>query len=796
MPRRSPPGLRRGMRLAGTVSILVVLATLATALAVALSSARISRELNDRLVPSARMSVILADDYATERAELRDYVFTRDPAALAGYRQVSGRLGLIARRLRATVGTDRSLRPLLESVLAAHESWASRLAAAMLAAAFEGDWRAAQAVAGGDLYRVTARSLNSKVLDLQGAVTSATDDSVNRLRILQNALLGSLAALAVLALALMVLGRLLVRRWLLDPFATLRSATDLVASGSHGAPVPAPGPPELASLGRSVEAMRVALVDAMAARAAAEHRFRDLLETSPDAIVQVDVVGTVELINARAEALFGWPREELIGQPVEVLVPERFRPAHPAYRSEFMHAPRPRSMGAGLDLYALHRDGHEFRAEISLGPLTTDAGTIVSVSVRDVSERVAAQAERERLVAEAERERAEARLAQAHRLESLGQLAGGVAHDFNNLLGVILNYATFVEEVVQEGATGETAPSRMEAARGDVEQIRRAAERATELTHQLLAFGRREVVRPRPLDLNEVVRGLEPLLTRTLGEHVELVVHLEDEPWSVLADPGQIEQVLVNLAVNARDAMPAGGRLTIDTTNTGVDDDYSAQRPGLETGPHVRLRVSDTGAGMPAEVVRHAFEPFFTTKPKGEGTGLGLATVYGIVTQAGGHVQIYSEPGVGTTISVLLAATDQVAVNEPTMVRHPQVQGGGELVLVVEDEDAMREVTRRILARHSYQVVTASCGPEAIEMVQQGLLPGLLITDVIMPHMLGKEVADRVSTIVPGIRVLYMSGYAHPVLASQGTLDPGVVLVEKPFTEAALLTRVRDALSR
>jgi CheY-like chemotaxis protein len=330
--------------------------------------------------------------------------------------------------------------------------------------------------------------------------------------------------------------------------------------------------------------------------------------------------------------------------------------------------------------------------------------------------------------------------------------------------------------------------------REDVLQIQRAAERATALTHQLLAFGRREVVRPQVLDLNAVVAEVEQLLRRTLGEHVELVTSLAPGLWPIVADPGQVEQVLVNLAVNARDAMPRGGSLTIDTQNLEADVNYASRLPGLEAGRYVRLRVSDTGMGMPKDVIDRAFEPFFTTKPRGEGSGLGLATVYGIVTQAGGRAQIYSEPGLGTTFSALLPA----GVSERgAPEREPDAAGTshGETILVVEDEDAMREVTRRMLSRAGYEVVVAAGGQEALALASdEDVVIDLLLTDVVMPHMLGKEVAERVRGIRPSVRVLYMSGYAQPVLATQGTLDPGVTLIEKPFSASELLTKVREAL--
>jgi hypothetical protein len=419
--------------------------------------------------------------------------------------------------------------------------------------------------------------------------------------------------------------------------------------------------------------------------------------------------------------------------------------------------------------------------------------------VRVDRERVEARNAQDRIQVErqgARRDKAdlEAQLEQARRLESLGQLAGGVAHDFNNLLAVILNYASFVAEELSD-ATESDWSQRCETARADVGQIQRAAERAATLTHQLLAFARQEVIRPQVLSLNDVVAGVEDMLRRTIGENVHLVTSLADGLWPVLADPGRLEQVLVNLAVNARDAMPDGGTVTIDTGNVNVDANSVAGGSPARPGRNVRLRVSDTGAGMPPEVAEHAFEPFFTTKSKGAGTGLGLATVFGILSQADGHIQIYSEDEKGTTISITLPVTDEAPAPATEPVPYQRTPAG-ETVLVVEDEEALREVTERIFTRNGYQVVTAADGPEALHIARHhdGEIH-LLVTDVVMPHMLGKEVADRIRAIKPEVEVLYMSGYARPVLASQGRLDPGVALVEKPFSETDLLRTAGQLLN-
>ena len=407
----------------------------------------------------------------------------------------------------------------------------------------------------------------------------------------------------------------------------------------------------------------------------------------------------------------------------------------------------------------------------------------------EVAEDVSRRADREAL------NRKERLQTQAQRLESLGQLAGGVAHDFNNLLAVILNYVSFVSEEVA-AATAAAGPKpawHLEVASADLVQIKQAAQQAAGLTHQLLVFAGRDVIRPQVLDLDSVITAVEEMLRRTIGEHVELVTSLAGNLWPILADPGQLEQVLVNLAVNARDAMPAGGTLTIDTSNITVDADSVAGGSRARKGRNVRLRVSDTGTGMPAEVAQHVFEPFFTTKQDG-GTGLGLATVYGILTQADGDIRIYSEPGHGTTFTITLPVTAQAAIRVAEPVPY-QRSPRGETVLIVEDEDALREVTRRIFTRNGYQVITAANGPDALRIA--GGHPDeihLLVTDVVMPHMLGKEVAEKMRLIKPEIKVVFMSGYARPVLTSQGRLDPGVALVEKPFSEAHLLATSAQVL--
>jgi PAS domain S-box-containing protein len=500
-----------------------------------------------------------------------------------------------------------------------------------------------------------------------------------------------------------------------------------------------------------------------------------LLQAAPDAILVMDA-GRIVLVNDRAEKMFGWPLAELLGRHAEILLTEESRALFPRILQRTGDDPEPGPMGT-VSVDARHRDGAEFPVEASLATVDLPQGRVVVAVVRDCTERHRAEAEQSRL-------RVEAQTHRNHRLESLGQLAGGIAHDFNNMLGVIVNYANFV---IEEASSDEPDLRTIVA---DARQVVRAGERGTDLTHQLLAFARREVVRPRALDLNEVIAGLDRMLRDTLGEHIALIVRPAEDLPAVTCDPGQIEQLLLNLALNARHAMPNGGKLVIDTACHALPSGDA----DLDPGDYVRLRVCDSGRGMSADVAERAFEPFFTTKASGEGTGLGLATVYGIVTQAGGSVDISSEPGLGTTVTVLFPVGGPVE-SEPVSPVPVSTDGRGETLLVVEDEAALREVAGRILSAAGYRVLAADGARQALELaaVHEGAID-LLLSDVVMPGMLGKELAERLVDSRPDTRVLYMSGYAQPVLASQGTLDPGVALLEKPFTAADLLTAVRERL--
>jgi PAS domain S-box-containing protein len=396
-------------------------------------------------------------------------------------------------------------------------------------------------------------------------------------------------------------------------------------------------------------------------------------------------------------------------------------------------------------------------------------------------------AERER--AEEALFRSEEELRQAQKMEAIGRLAGGIAHDFNNLLSIILSYSAMLMDALAAD----------EALRSDAEQIAIAGQRARDLTRQLLAFSRRQMMRPEVLDLRDVVRGIEPMLRRVLGEDIELTIALERHTALVKADPGQIQQILMNLVVNARDAMPEGGKLTIETSDVVLDEEHV--RPyvaaGARPGPHVCITVSDTGVGLDEETRARIFEPFFTTKPRGKGTGLGLSTVLGIVQQSGGHVTVESTPDEGSTFRVYLPRTTEArAAPAPARSITPtQPSRGSETILLVEDEGQLRVLARDILRGAGYQVFDAPNAAEAIKASQRH--PGpiqLLVTDVVMPHIGGRELARRLATERPGMRVLYMSGYTEDGIVESGTLDPNVAFLPKPITPDTLLGKVRETL--
>jgi signal transduction histidine kinase/ActR/RegA family two-component response regulator len=402
---------------------------------------------------------------------------------------------------------------------------------------------------------------------------------------------------------------------------------------------------------------------------------------------------------------------------------------------------------------------------------------------REIAERE--QAEQALAHDSAERAQLEEQLRQSQKMEAIGQLAGGVAHDFNNLLTVITGYT---EMLLDNVASHE--PERV-----PLEEIRKAGDRAASLTHQLLAFSRKQILEPKILDLNTTIADIEKMLRRVIGEHIDLVTVLKGDLRPVKADPGQIQQVILNLAVNARDAMPAGGKLTVETANVNLDHAYAETHVEVQPGPYVMLAVSDTGCGMAPEILARVFEPFFTTKEVAKGTGMGLATVYGIVKQSGGSICVYSEPGNGTVFKIYLPSSTGDSAEENLSGPDAEIPRGTETVLVVEDEEAVRGLTRQVLEVNGYTVLEARHGDEAITLCQQIAEPiDLLLTDVIMPQMNGPELAARVTELYPALKVLFVSGYADHAIVRHGTLDPDTSFLQKPFSPAELARKVREVL--
>jgi signal transduction histidine kinase/ActR/RegA family two-component response regulator len=423
----------------------------------------------------------------------------------------------------------------------------------------------------------------------------------------------------------------------------------------------------------------------------------------------------------------------------------------------------------GKEVHWRRKDGRSITVRLSGSAFKNDRGeTGFEMIAEDVSER--------RLLEE--------QLRQAQKMEAVGRLAGGVAHDFNNLLTVIKGYSELMLEELDNAHPLRT----------EVDEIKKAADRAASLTRQLLAFSRQQVLAPKVLDLNLIVQNMDKLLRRLLGEEVILTSVLAPTLGRVKADPGQVEQVIMNLAVNARDAMPKGGKLTIETSNVDLDENYTREHVAVKPGKYVMIAVSDTGMGMPEKVQARIFEPFFTTKEVGKGTGLGLSTVYGIVKQSGGYVWVYSEVGIGSTFKVYLPRVD-APLDAGSLTRQLITHPGNETVLLVEDEEGVRTLMRQVLQKHGYNVLEARDGGEALVVCErhQGKID-LLLTDVVLENMSGQDVAERLLRFRPDMKVLYVSGYADDAIVKHGVLTAGAAFLQKPFTTEALARKIRHVL--
>lgn len=495
-----------------------------------------------------------------------------------------------------------------------------------------------------------------------------------------------------------------------------------------------------------------------------------ILESASQAILVVNRQGQIVRVNAKSAEMFGYTREELADCTVERLLPDALRDKHVNHRLGYFASPRVRPMGAGYDLSAKRKDGSVFPVEISLSHIGSGGDVYAIAFVSDITAR----------------KKMEDNLLQSQKLEAVGRLAGGIAHDFNNLLTVILGYNRFLLDHF----------SPIDPLRGYSEEIGKAAERAAALTKQLLAFSRQQPTEPQILNLSAVVMNLANMLRRLLGETITLDTHLAADIGEIKADRSQLEQVLMNLVVNAKDALPNGGRITIETANVKLDSDYQRVHQGVQTGSFVMLAVTDTGVGMDAQTRQRVFEPFFTTKPVDKGTGLGLATVYGIVKQHGGDIWVYSEKDQGTTFKVYFPIASGVPLPERSPRPAAKVQGGSETLLLVEDEEGVRKLLSTVLRQNGYNVLVANNGRDALD-VSKGF-PGpidVLITDVVMPEMTGRDLVQHISVSRPQMKVVYMSGYTETTIAQQGILSSDVPFLSKPIVFETLLGKIREVVS-
>lgn len=494
-----------------------------------------------------------------------------------------------------------------------------------------------------------------------------------------------------------------------------------------------------------------------------------LLEASSQAILSVDRNGRIALANRRAQEMFAYSHDELLEARIETLLPECWC-LGPSHEDEDRGSTGIRQVDLSQDFSGRRKDGSEFPVEVSISNIRTQQGQFGVAFISDISQRKLMEEE----------------LAQAHKMEAVGRLAGGVAHDFNNMLTVISGYNRMILDDL----------SPLDPLRSNAEEILKASDRAAALTNQLLAFSRRQIARPRVLNVNELLGNIEKMLRRLIVEDMELVLKPGQEVGNIKADPHHIEQAIVNLAINARDAMSGEGRITIESANVNLDETYTRAHPGVQPGDFVMIAVSDTGLGMDAETRRHIFEPFFTTKDPGKGTGLGLATVYGMVKQCGGDIWVYSELGKGSTFKLYFPRVSEPVSESARPGGEEPGARGTETILVVEDERAVRDLAVRMTQQLGYNVLVASNGAEAIDISRS--YPShisLLVTDVVMPNISGRQLAEALLRSRPAMRVLYLSGYTEDTVLHHGVLEAGVDFLPKPFSREILARKIREILT-
>jgi PAS domain S-box-containing protein len=495
---------------------------------------------------------------------------------------------------------------------------------------------------------------------------------------------------------------------------------------------------------------------------------QSIVDTAIDGIITIDESGTMLTFNRAAEEMFGYAPHEVVGKNVKMLMPSPYRDAHDGYLEAYLRTGEAKIIGIGREVVGRRRNGSTFPMELAVSSFEQDGRPCFTGLVRDITAR----------------KRMETQLHQAQKMEAIGQLAAGVAHDFNNLLTVISGYSDLVLMSLSE----------FDPTRTMIEEVRKAAGRAAGLTGQLLAFSRQQVLEMRDFDLNPLILDSERMLQRLLGEDVDVVSDLAPDLRPVRADPSQIEQVVMNLAVNARDAMPEGGTIRIESSNFDVSHDLAPINQTVPPGSYALLTVRDTGCGMSPEVASRIFDPFFTTKGVGKGTGLGLSVVHGIVKQCGGHVDVYTEEGVGTAFMVYLPVAPGAVAVVPAPAP-PTSERGSETVLVVEDDPSVRGFAVIALRQFGYDVAEAKGGAEALQLLSTyGGKPDLLITDVVMPGMSGRKLAEAVKEKFPALKVLYMSGYTNDAIVHHGVLAAELQFLHKPFTHGGLVRKVREVL--
>ncbi|CDZ49124.1 hybrid sensor histidine kinase/response regulator [Neorhizobium galegae] len=502
-----------------------------------------------------------------------------------------------------------------------------------------------------------------------------------------------------------------------------------------------------------------------------EAHLRSILDTVPESMVVIDEVGCISSFSAAAERLFGYSSDEVCGHNVKMLMPSPDRDAHDGYISRYLHTGERRIIGYGRVVTGQRKDKSTFPMELSVGEAVTNGKRIFTGFVRDLTSR----------------HKIEEELRQAQKMEAIGQLTGGLAHDFNNLLTVISGNLEMMENKLADAGLLEL-----------LHEAQGAAEDGAKLTGQLLAFGRRQPLNPKLADVGNLVSGFSELLRRTLGETIELRTTVTGVSNEALVDASQLQNALLNLTLNARDAMPRGGKLSIEISRVRLDVDYAQMYPDVRTGDFVLISVTDTGIGMPPDVKDKAFEPFFTTKGLGAGTGLGLSMVYGFAKQSGGHIQLYSEPGQGTSVRIFLPVARKADAAAPLAVeagsKQASIPGGNEKILVVEDDPRVRRIAVSRLTQLGYGVIEASNGQEALDQLGQHDGIHLLFTDIVMPGgMTGDELAAEVRTRRPGMKVLFTSGYAEPAIAGRELAQSGSWL-KKPYTARELAVRLRELL--